>query len=171
MFKVDPAASKDWVKLRVDSSVEGYAFSLDGLAPKFTAVILLIYCTLVITHLVYAAVSGISSTSWDSITELVVLAVNSSPSLQLRNTCAGVHQMAVFRLPVRILTSKDADGEEDHLGLHFGAVDELTARKCRIQENHDYGTMLLEDDEQDTQTYNRTAAPCRCRRPTSLQGD
>ncbi|KAL8710889.1 MAG: hypothetical protein Q9225_007219, partial [Loekoesia sp. 1 TL-2023] len=26
MFKVDPAASKDWVKLRVDSSVEGYAF-------------------------------------------------------------------------------------------------------------------------------------------------
>ncbi|KAL8829748.1 MAG: hypothetical protein Q9170_006034, partial [Blastenia crenularia] len=68
MFHVDPSTSKDWVKLRVDSSVEGYAFSFDGFAPKLTAAVLLLYCTLVVAHLIYAIVSGISSTSWDSIT-------------------------------------------------------------------------------------------------------
>ncbi|KAI4177618.1 MAG: hypothetical protein LQ346_007626 [Caloplaca aetnensis] len=168
VFAVDPEASKEWVKLRVDSSVEGYAFSIDGIAAKLTAAVLLIYCALVVAHLVYAAVSGISSTSWDSITEFVVLAVNSSPSIQLRNTCAGVHQMSVFRLPARVLTSRDTDGEDDHLGLVFGHVDAATAKSCQVQENRDYGTMLAEEkpalgDERGSD--DGSASRCRCRKP------
>ncbi|KAL8769681.1 MAG: hypothetical protein Q9194_005387 [Teloschistes cf. exilis] len=117
MFQVDAAGSKDWVKLRVDSSVEGYAFSTEGFAPKLTAAVLLIYCALVMAHICYAAVSGVSSQSWNSIAELVVLAVNSSSTMQLRNTCAGISQMCVFRSPIRILTSKDFNDEDDHLEL------------------------------------------------------
>ncbi|KAL8668667.1 MAG: hypothetical protein Q9168_006712 [Polycauliona sp. 1 TL-2023] len=142
MFTVDPAASKEWVKLRVDSSVEGYGFGLQGIAPKLTAAVLLLYCALVIAHVCYAVISGVSSTSWDSITEMVALAVNSSPTIQLRNTCAGITQMGVFQLPIRILTSKDAGGDdEDHLELMFGAVDGTVAKRCRVQENREYGTM------------------------------
>ncbi|KAI4247145.1 MAG: hypothetical protein LQ352_006212 [Teloschistes flavicans] len=141
MFKVDAAASEDWVKLRVDSSVEGYAFSMEGFAPKLTAAVLLIYCALTMAHLCYAAFSGVSSTSWDSIAELIALSVNSSSTTQLRNTCAGITQMCVFRTPIRILTSKDFNDEDDHLELVFGDVDESMARRCRIQENHEYGTM------------------------------
>ncbi|KAI4194521.1 MAG: hypothetical protein LQ350_007728 [Teloschistes chrysophthalmus] len=141
MFQVDSTGSKDWVKLRVDSSVEGYAFSTEGFAPKLTAAVLLIYCTLVMAHACYAAVSGVSSQSWNSMAELVVLAVNSSSTMQLRNTCAGISQMCVFRSPIRILTSKDLNDEDDHLELVFGHVDESVARRCRIQENHEYGTM------------------------------
>ncbi|KAI4139601.1 MAG: hypothetical protein L6R39_006202, partial [Caloplaca ligustica] len=145
VFTVDPAASKHWVKLRVDSSVEGYAFSISGIAPKITAVVLLLYCAFVVAHFTYSMVSGISSTSWDSISEFLVLAVNSAPSIQLRNTCAGIQQMAVFQIPVRILTSRDAEGAEDHLGLVFCHVDETSARRCRVRENHDYGTMIGEE--------------------------
>ncbi|KAL8711693.1 MAG: hypothetical protein Q9220_003864 [cf. Caloplaca sp. 1 TL-2023] len=164
MFKVDPAASKDWVKLRVDSHVEGYGFGLEGAAPKLTAAVLLIYCALVVGHILYAAISGVSSTSWDSITELVTLAVNSSPTLHLRNTCAGVAQMGVFQLPVRILTSRNATDDGDHLELVFGSVDKLTAKRCRIQENHDYGTMLQGGDKYETTRTDAATIPsCRCR--------
>ncbi|KAL8790894.1 MAG: hypothetical protein Q9213_000319 [Squamulea squamosa] len=158
MFTVDPEASRDWVKLRVDSSVEGYGFGLEGFAPKLTAAVLLIYCALVVGHVCYSAISGVSSTSWDSITEMVALAVNSSPTIQLRNTCAGITQMSVFHLPIRILTSKDAGEDEDHLELIFGSVDDLVAKRCRIQENHDYGTMNNEGYESDL------ASSCRLRR-------
>ncbi|KAL8735024.1 MAG: hypothetical protein Q9166_001149 [cf. Caloplaca sp. 2 TL-2023] len=138
MFTVDPEASKDWVKFRVDSSVEGYGFGLEGIAPKLTTAVILIYCALVVAHCCYAAISGVSSTSWDSITEMVALAVNSSPTIQLRNTCAGISQMGVFQLPIRVLTKKEAGEDDDHLELIFGGVDELVARRCRIQENRDY---------------------------------
>ncbi|KAI4180232.1 MAG: hypothetical protein L6R41_007370 [Letrouitia leprolyta] len=97
IFTLDPTPdTKNFLKLRVDSAVEGYAFSMDGLAPKITAAVLLLYCALVVAHVLYAAVSGISSTSWDTITEWVLLAVNSPTSVRLRNTCAGVHQMGIF---------------------------------------------------------------------------
>lgn len=165
MFKVDPGASKDWVKLRVDSSVEGYAFSIDGIAPKLTAAVLLTYCAFVISHLCYAIISGVSSTSWDSIAELVSLAVNSSPTSQLRNTCAGITQMSVFRLPVRILTTKDAWNEEDHLELVYGGVDDSAAKRSRIRENHEYGTMPgLERDCKITDLQQDVRSACRCRR-------
>ncbi|KAL8692361.1 MAG: hypothetical protein Q9218_002612 [Villophora microphyllina] len=141
VFKVDPVRSKNWVRLRVDSSVEGYAFSTEGFAPKLTAAVLLIYCALVVAHFCYATISGVSSTSWDSIAELVVLAVNSSPTTQLRNTCAGITQLSVFRTPIRILTGKDVNDEEDHLELVFGHVDESIASRNQILENHEYGTM------------------------------
>ncbi|KAI4269455.1 MAG: hypothetical protein LQ337_007268 [Flavoplaca oasis] len=163
MFTVDPQASKDWVKLRVDSSVEGYGFGLEGLAPKLTVAVLLIYCVLVFGHVCYAAISGVSSTNWDSITEMVALAVNSSPTIQLRNTCAGITQMGVFQLPIRILTSKDAGGEdEDHLELIFGAVNGTVAKKCRIQENREYGTM--HNCSGATCGYDSPASSCRSRR-------
>ncbi|KAI4268412.1 MAG: hypothetical protein L6R38_007850 [Xanthoria sp. 2 TBL-2021] len=162
VFTVDPEASRDWVKLRVDSSVEGYGFGLEGIAPKLTVAVLLIYCTLVMGHVCYAAISGVSSTSWDSITEMVALAVNSSPTIQLRNTCAGITQMGVFQLPIRILTRKDAGGEdEDHLELIFGAVDGTVARRCRVQENHDYGTMHRSSGAMSV--HEAPASSCRSR--------
>lgn len=175
IFTLDPTQSetKNFLKLRIDSTVEGYAFSMQGLAPKLTAAVLMLYCTLVVAHVLYAAVSGISSTSWDTMTEWVVLAVNSPASVRLRNTCAGVHQMEVFGLEVRILEGGGSgqerrkgeesrggrEGEEDHLGLCFGDVDEGTVRKGKVKENREYGTSPQEI------VSDNGACDCRYRRP------
>ncbi|KAL9615115.1 MAG: hypothetical protein Q9167_000433 [Letrouitia subvulpina] len=142
IFKVDPQQAKDWVKLRVQSAAEGYAYSISGLAPKVTITILLVYCFLTVLHLFYTTLTGISSTSWDSISEFMVLAVNSSPTEKLRNTCAGIISMNIYKLPVRVLTSRDEADEDEHLELVFGSVDEGAAKKSRISENRRYGTML-----------------------------
>ena len=147
IFKVDPKQAKDWVNFRVDSSVEGYAYSIEGLAPKLTGTILLIYCFITIIHVLYSLLSGVSSTSWDSISEFMVLAVNSSPTDKLRNTCAGIISMNVFKLPVRVLRSKDEPDDDEHLELVFGSVDESVAKKTRINENQRYGTMLSREGE------------------------
>ncbi|KAI4239729.1 MAG: hypothetical protein L6R40_005474 [Gallowayella cf. fulva] len=172
VFTVDPSASRDWVRLRVDSFVEGYGFGLDGFAPKLTAAVLLLYCALVSAHVVYTLISGVSSTSWDSITEMVALAVNSSPTIHLRNTCAGVAQMGVFALPVRVLVCKDAGGggggeDDDHLEMVFGSVEESVARRGRVRENREYGTLprcWMEDDERDFGRRGDGSLSCRLRR-------
>ena len=153
MFTVDPERSRDWVRLRVDSSVEGYAFSTQGFAPKLAVAVLLLYCFLVIMHIIYAALSGVSSTSWDSIAELMALAINSSPTTKLRNTCAGITQMSAFSVPIRILSCKDPDSCNDHLELVLGDVDPSIAQDCRIRENHAYGTSVeIEGQRQATRT-------------------
>ena len=58
VFIVDPEESKDWVKLRVDSTVDGYAYNIRGAPPKVAIAFLLTYCIIALSHVVYAGISG-----------------------------------------------------------------------------------------------------------------
>ncbi|KAA6415999.1 MAG: hypothetical protein FRX48_00718 [Lasallia pustulata] len=140
-FIVDPIESKDWVKLPVESGLQGYAYNTTGTAPKVAIAFLLTYCLFALSHILYAGFSGISSTSWDSIAEVTALAMNSTPTTALRNTCAGITKFHIFKLPVRILTRRDDEGDFEHLELVFGSVKENEVKERTIKANRIYGTM------------------------------
>ena len=57
-FVTDPEPSADWVKLKVYSTLLGYAYNTSGAGPKVAIMFLLAYCTLAIAHLCYAAITG-----------------------------------------------------------------------------------------------------------------
>lgn len=67
--------------------------------------------------------------------------MNSAPTTALRNTCAGINEMHIFKLPVRILTRRDAEGDGEHLELVFGNVDKDEVEERTIKANRKYGTM------------------------------
>ena len=100
-----------------------------------------IYRAFAIAHVLYVGISGISSTCWDSIAEVTALAVNSPPTKALRNTCAGITEFDIFKLPVRILTMRDDEGDGEHLELVFGNVDEKLVEHRIIKPNRTYGTL------------------------------
>ena len=58
VFIVDPEESKDWVKFRVYSTIEGYAYNIRGAPPKVAMAFLLAYCIIALSHGVYAGLSG-----------------------------------------------------------------------------------------------------------------
>lgn len=111
VFQVDPEESKNWVKFRVSTTVEGYAYNTHGPITKLAIGVLLAYCLVAVIHIIYAGISGISSTCWDSISEVTALAMNSTPTVLLRNTCAGISELNIFKLPVRVLAFADAEGD------------------------------------------------------------
>ncbi|KAL8670024.1 MAG: hypothetical protein Q9168_005411 [Polycauliona sp. 1 TL-2023] len=132
VFKVDPETSQEWVTLRVDSTLEGYAYNTLTEPPRIAIAIMMIYC--------------ISSNRWDTIAELTALAINSRPTAALRNTCAGISELHIFKLPVRILVSKDDEGEGEHLELVFGERSSADEKKGKsdestIKPNRTYGTL------------------------------
>lgn len=90
------------------------------------------------TSLLTRRVIGISSTCWDSIAEVTALAMNSKPTKALRNTCAGIRELHIFQLPVRVLAVPDKEGEGEHLELVFG---EEETEGDTIKANRKYGTM------------------------------
>ena len=61
VFVVDPEESKDWVKLRVDSTINGFAYSIRGAAPKVAISFLLVYCIIALSHVLYSVTSGESA--------------------------------------------------------------------------------------------------------------
>lgn len=106
---------------------------------------MLAYCVLVVAHLIYSAVSGISSTAWDSTAELVALAMNSSPTETLQNTCAGILGKRAYQTRVRVLKTS-----EKHLELVFGEVKDPNADISQLAMNEKYGSIVAgkEDDDE-----------------------
>lgn len=160
IFTVDPNESKNWMRLRVDSAIQAYAYSTIGFSPKIAIVFLSTYCLFALAHFFYSGIlgnlhfkfvacsmrnwttfPGVSSTCWDSISEVTALAINSQPTTLLRNTCAGITEIRIFKTPVRILAMSDLEGEGEHLELVFGNVREEDAQKRAIKANRTYGTM------------------------------
>ena len=102
----------------------------------------MIYCTLAFAHIVYLLTTGLSSDAWDSVAEIFVLAMNSSPSRYLENTCSGIIGMKPFRTSVRIVaTASEAGATEDHLELKFGDKSEAKVPEIRMQVGREYGTL------------------------------
>ena len=60
-FTVNPEQGKDWVKLQVDSTIEGYAYNTRGVGPKAAIAFLLAYCTLATAYTIYAGLTGLLS--------------------------------------------------------------------------------------------------------------
>ena len=59
VFEVDPSQSKDWVKFHVNSTLEGYAYNTQTVAPRVAIGILTLYCVIALVHLIYSGISGI----------------------------------------------------------------------------------------------------------------
>ena len=77
--------------------------------------------------------------------EVAALAMNSRPTAVLRNTCAGISELHIFKSPVRVLAVRDEEGEGEHLELVFGDVSEEKRRENQILVNRAYGTMPKTD--------------------------
>ena len=158
-FIVNATEARNWTKLRMESTLQGNSYNVIGTPPKVAIAILMVYCVVAFCHIIYAGTSGkktrtfpflllvshdfigVSSTSWDSIAEVTALAMNSTPTAHLRNTCAGISELHIFKLPVRIVASKDEEGEGEHLELVFGDVPKEKTKRDLIEPNRAYGTM------------------------------
>lgn len=58
VFTVDADESKDWVKLKVESFLQGYAYNTSNFTPRIAIAILTAYCLFAIGHILYAGITG-----------------------------------------------------------------------------------------------------------------
>lgn len=105
---------------------------------------MLSYCVLLFGHIVYCAVSGVSSTAWDSVAELVALAMNSSPTKILQNTCAGIMGRKALKTSVKVVATTPG-----HLELVFGQVNDPLAQISKLEMNQEYGKLTDTDTHED----------------------
>lgn len=131
----------------VDHSIQGYAYSVNGTLTKIAVAVMIGFCILATAHSVYLATTGLSSATWDSAAEVVALAMNSTPTRLLQNTCAGITSARTFQTRVRVLASDNGNGngKDEHLELVFGDVP--NAKHSLIVENQEYGRLSIVEEE------------------------
>jgi hypothetical protein len=106
-FNYSFQAGDQSTKLEARTTVNGYGYGVTT-APLLSTLVLFIYSLIAIIYLVHSiCFARTTSSSWESITELVALAVNSTPSSALKNTGAGIATLSTLKQPVKIGISGD----------------------------------------------------------------
>ncbi|KIW34539.1 uncharacterized protein PV07_01316 [Cladophialophora immunda] len=122
-----------FTRVRLDFFGIGTGYCIDTFPDVIAACVLGLYCACALGHLVWSICSGLSSNSWDSVAELVALALNSKRPAQLRYTSAGVETIGVFREPIRIL-----ENETQSLEMVFENDADLKGTHKRLKRNQEY---------------------------------
>jgi hypothetical protein len=129
----------DCVSATILHSGYGWMFLIATTGIWFAIGVMVAYCTIAVVHSFYLVISGLSSSAWDSIAELVVLAMNSKPTMVLQNTCAGIIGVRPFKSMVQILETT-----EGHLELCFSEELARHDSASKIQVNEEYGHLSNE---------------------------
>ncbi|KAK5253236.1 hypothetical protein LTR40_011150, partial [Exophiala xenobiotica] len=121
---------ENWLRIDPVFSRYGYGYRWEGsTTAQFGIIILLVHVTLAIMHsafILYKVLvlrDGLVS-SWTTVAEFLALAMNSSPSPRLQNTCAGVNTASTWRQEISV-----RETYRGHLELVVGADDKARHRK------------------------------------------
>ncbi|KAE8160474.1 hypothetical protein BDV40DRAFT_302286 [Aspergillus tamarii] len=90
--------------LKFQGSVEGYAWSVDGVPVKLAIVVLSLYCLYTAVYVLYTILTGHCSMAWSSMAELVILSLNSTPTPAMNN---GREQLEHWKACKELITVRE----------------------------------------------------------------
>ncbi|KAJ9615924.1 hypothetical protein H2200_002001 [Cladophialophora chaetospira] len=123
LYNTADHTSVDWtdppslIHIEMRTFFNGYGYNSSPAAVRLSLIVMIIYITTTIAWLAYTMITGKVATSWDTVAELVTLALNSKTSPVLKNTSVGIDTVEVFRQPVNIRVN-----QEDSLEIVFDAA-------------------------------------------------
>lgn len=101
-------------EFQVDERLHGYGYGSNSMPTKFAVAIITIYSTLVFVYVFYIISTGHTSTAWTSVTEIVMLALQSREPDHLGHISVGADSMETFRksVGIRVRTAPVGDTGE-----------------------------------------------------------
>ncbi|MDI1488725.1 MAG: hypothetical protein OHK93_008001 [Ramalina farinacea] len=102
-----------YVNLRMHIRVAGYAWYASGFSEYFAIAVALTYMLVALSHTVWVLATGVTSSSWDTVTELLALALESPVPEALKGSGAGIEKLGTYRRMVRLRARKEETGSGD----------------------------------------------------------
>jgi len=93
-------------RLKIDWFKTGHEYDNNGITVHLSIAVLIIYNILTISYLLWTFITGRTSGSWDSIGELLMLALNSKRPTFLGRTSAGVENLNTYRQEVSVMVNE-----------------------------------------------------------------
>lgn len=90
----------------------GYGFNLAGTTVKLALAVLILYQVIVVMFFTWTFKVGLASLSWDSVGDLLMLALNSKTPNFLGHTSAGIESLQTYGQDVRVMASTSGNEVE-----------------------------------------------------------
>ncbi len=100
-----------YVDLRMRVQVVGYAWYASSYSDYLATAVVVTYMLVAFAHTVWVLKNGVTSSSWDTVTELLALALRSPVSDALRGSGAGIERLVTYKRLTRLRAMRE-EGEE-----------------------------------------------------------
>ncbi len=107
-----PPAHSHYVRLRMRVDVAGYAWYASGFSDYLATAVVATYMVMAVAHTVWVLAKGVTGSSWDTVTELVALALRSPVSEALSGSGAGIERLGTYGRLARLRVMGEGGGEE-----------------------------------------------------------
>ena len=104
-------ANSGYVDLRMRVQVVGYAWYASSFSTYLATAVVVTYMLLAIAQTAWVLKNGVTSSSWDTVTELLALALRSPVSDALRGSGAGIERLVTYERLTKVRAMREA-GEE-----------------------------------------------------------
>ncbi|KAF7945362.1 hypothetical protein EAE96_010137 [Botrytis aclada] len=129
---------KDITDIHIKRFRYGYSYSLQGSTRRLAVAILLaLHMSLALIHAVLVFRYGYTNNILTSLTEVLALAINSPPSSNLDNTCAGIERVDTYTKLIRV-----REVSSSHLGLIVDDYGDTTTEE--VMADRKYGCLRKE---------------------------
>jgi hypothetical protein len=120
--------------LRYTTVLYGYGYGSRSTSVQLAMAVMLTYCVLTLSYIIYILITGSTSTAWNSAIELVTLALQSRKPDHLGNIGVGLDSVQTFKEGVGIRVNQD--NELELVFAHDRDIDKKGLRK--IERNKEY---------------------------------
>ena len=115
-----PAPSQKFTELKVEVTIDGYAFRASAVSDYLSVAVISFHILIALGHTAWCLWFNTSSGCWDSITELLTLALNSQPAPSaLKNTGAGIETGGMYSKKAKIRARSSNHDEIERVELLF----------------------------------------------------
>ena len=129
------STSANWTSWKIDYYQYGYGYGITNITTRIAVTVLILYGLTALAAIINIVIRNCTSSSWLSLSELLVLATNSPPSAVLRNTGAGIGRLNTWKEVVRVRVT-----EEEQLVMIFDdhkGPDKCSDRKPKVGEKYE----------------------------------
>ncbi|KAF2030503.1 hypothetical protein EK21DRAFT_88825 [Setomelanomma holmii] len=124
----------EYSTFEVWDTLYAYGYSTDTISIRSSPAVITAYCIITIMYLAYILLSGSTSTAWNSLIELVALALQSRKPEILGHVGVGIDSIKTFKQAIGIRVNND-----DELELIFASDRDFDSKGLRkIESNKVY---------------------------------
>ena len=97
----------DQVKLHMHVQVAGYTWYANGVSDDLAIAVVILYMFIALAHTLWVLTTSVTSSSWDTVTEILTLALESPVSDALKGFGAGVERLQTYRRMIKVMARKE----------------------------------------------------------------
>ena len=124
-------------------TIDGLAYNASNVFDYISTAIIGLYMLIAISHTIWILWYRVTSSSWDTVTELITLCQNSPPTQALNNTSAGIQRYATYTKRVKIRAVQLENGTSEQRICTLCDDDDLEAQTLHKLAKATLSTPLL----------------------------